>query len=74
MGVVCDIMSDNAADEEKSIGWMFPSSGGVRAKIANEDAHDSKKGSIARAQEEIDSSLVFAFAFAYLRHSIPYYT
>ena len=35
LGVVCDVISDAAAEEE-AIGWMFPSSGGERAKLRME--------------------------------------
>ena len=64
---MCDVISDAAAaEEEEAIGWMFPSSGAERAKraerflllgssIADGVAHDTKKGSIARAQEGINS-------------------
>ena len=32
LGVVCDFISDSAAEEEEAIGRMFPSSGGEQAK------------------------------------------
>ena len=35
------------------------------SSIADDVAHDTKKGSIARAQEGIDSSFAFAFAFTF---------
>ena len=51
LGVVCDAISDAAAEDEEAIGWMFPSSRGEQAK----------KGPIAKAQEGINSSSAFAF-------------
>ena len=71
LGVVRDVISDAVADEEEAIGWMFPSSGGflfLGSSIADDVAHDTKKGSIARAREGIStsSSFALAFAFAYL--------
>ena len=58
---------------EAPIGWKHPSNGFLLlgSSIADDVAHDTKKGSIARAQEGISSSFAFAFAlafaFAYLR-------
>ena len=75
---MCEVISDAAAEEEEAIGWMFPSNGFLllRSSIAGDVAHDTKKGSKARAQEGINSSFAFAsasasvsasaFAFAYL--------
>ena len=34
--------------------------------IADDVAHNTKRGSIARAQEEINSSFAFAIAFAFV--------
>ena len=42
---MCDVISDAAAEEEEAIGWMFPSSGGERAK----------KGSIAASPSPLPS-------------------
>ena len=56
---MCDVISA-AAVEEEAIGWMFPSSGGfllIGSSIADDVAHDTKKGSIARAQEGINSKV-----------------
>ena len=55
---MCDVISDAAAEEEEAIGWMFPSSGGsllLGSIIADDVAHDTKKGSIPRTQEMINS-------------------
>ena len=55
---MCDVISDAAAEEEEAIGWMFPSSGGfllLGSSIADDVANDTKKGSIAKAQEGINS-------------------
>ena len=57
LGVVCDVISDVAAEGEGAIGWMFPSNGFILlgSSIADDVAHDTKEGSIARAQEGINS-------------------
>ena len=51
-------------------GWKHPYNGFLLlgSSIAEDVAHDTKKGSRARAQEGINSSFAsaFAFAFAYL--------
>ena len=49
LGVMCDVISDAAAEEEEE---------------AIDVAHDTKKASIARAQEGINSSFAFAFDLA----------
>ena len=53
LGIVCDVISDAAAEgeEEAPWGWKHPSNGFLLLgiSIADDIAHDPKKGSIARA-------------------------
>ena len=67
---MCDVLCDAAAEEEEATGWVFPSNDFLLLgnSIADDVAHDTKKGSIARAQEAINSS--FAFAFPYPRYCV----